>query len=143
MSDSRRISPIKDFIAGGFGGVCLVTAGHPLDTIKVRLQTMPKPAPGQAPLYRGTLDCAKQIVNKEGFLGLYRGMSAPIAGVAPMCAVCFFGFGIGKKLQQTHPDEELTLVQLFKAGMLAGVFTTGIMAPGKINFKEKLRPKKN
>ena len=29
------VSPIKDFIAGGFGGVCLVASGHPLDTIKV------------------------------------------------------------------------------------------------------------
>jgi len=29
------ISPVKNFLAGGFGGVCLVFAGHPLDTIKV------------------------------------------------------------------------------------------------------------
>lgn len=33
MSD--QISPIKYFISGGFGGVCTVVAGHPLDTIKV------------------------------------------------------------------------------------------------------------
>lgn len=31
------ISPLKNFFAGGFGGVCLVFAGHPLDTIKVIL----------------------------------------------------------------------------------------------------------
>ena len=30
------VSPAKDFLAGGFGGMCLVAAGHPLDTIKVR-----------------------------------------------------------------------------------------------------------
>ena len=29
-------SPIKGFIAGGFGGVCLVVTGHPFDTVKVR-----------------------------------------------------------------------------------------------------------
>ena len=28
-------SAIKDFLAGGVGGVCTVIAGHPLDTIKV------------------------------------------------------------------------------------------------------------
>ena len=28
--------PVKSFIAGGVGGVCLVVTGHPLDTIKVR-----------------------------------------------------------------------------------------------------------
>jgi hypothetical protein len=27
--------PAKNFIAGGFGGMCLVAAGHPFDTIKV------------------------------------------------------------------------------------------------------------
>ena len=30
-------SPAKGFIAGGFGGVCLVLSGHPLDTMKVCL----------------------------------------------------------------------------------------------------------
>lgn len=34
---AQRISPGKNFLAGGFGGVCLVFAGHPLDTIKVTL----------------------------------------------------------------------------------------------------------
>ena len=62
----RKVSPIKEFIAGGFGGICLVATGHPLDTIKVRLQTMPKPAPGQAPMYAGTFDCAKKTVTREG-----------------------------------------------------------------------------
>jgi len=35
MSKPQPISPMKNFFAGGFGGVCLVFAGHPLDTIKV------------------------------------------------------------------------------------------------------------
>lgn len=33
--EQRPISPLKNFFAGGFGGICLVFAGHPLDTIKV------------------------------------------------------------------------------------------------------------
>lgn len=28
--------PLKNFLAGGVGGSCLVLTGHPLDTIKVR-----------------------------------------------------------------------------------------------------------
>ncbi|XP_005100578.1 mitochondrial carnitine/acylcarnitine carrier protein [Aplysia californica] len=124
-------SAAKDFISGGVGGVCTVVAGHPLDTIKVRLQTMPVPKPGEAPLFKGTFDCAMKTVRKEGFFGLYKGMAAPITGVAPIFAICFLGFGIGKRLQQKHPDEELSYPQLFKAGMLAGVFTTVIMAPGE------------
>ena len=63
---ARKVSPLKEFVAGGFGGICLVATGHPLDTIKVRLQTMPKPAPGQSPMYAGTFDCAKKTVVREG-----------------------------------------------------------------------------
>lgn len=125
------VSPAKDFLAGGFGGMCLVAAGHPLDTIKVRLQTQPIPEPGKKPLYLGTWDCALKTVRNEGFFGLYKGMAAPLVGVTPMFAVCFLGFGIGKKLQQKTPDETLTAVQLFNAGMLSGVFTTAIMTPGE------------
>ncbi|XP_067253321.1 cAMP-dependent protein kinase type II-alpha regulatory subunit-like isoform X2 [Chanodichthys erythropterus] len=131
MSKQQPISPLKNFFAGGFGGVCLVFAGHPLDTIKVRLQTQPKPRPGESALYGGTFDCFKKTLAKEGLRGLYKGMAAPIIGVTPMFAVCFFGFGLGKKLQQKTPDDVLTYPQLFAAGMLSGVFTTAIMAPGE------------
>ncbi|XP_064633947.1 mitochondrial carnitine/acylcarnitine carrier protein-like isoform X2 [Lineus longissimus] len=130
MSENK-ISPFKSFFAGGFGGVCVVFTGHPLDTIKVRLQTMPKPGPGGHPLYTGTFDCAKKTVAKEGFRGLYKGMGAPMTGIAPIFAICFFGFNLGKKLQQKNENDKLNMIQLFQAGMLAGVFTTAIMAPGE------------
>ncbi|XP_062316448.1 mitochondrial carnitine/acylcarnitine carrier protein isoform X2 [Osmerus eperlanus] len=96
----KRISPLKNFAAGGVGGACLLFAGHPLDTIK-------------------------------GVLGLYKGMGAPLAGVAPMMAISFFGFGLGKQLQQSDPSQPLTYAQVYLAGCLAGVFTTIIVAPGE------------
>lgn len=127
---SEKSSPIKYFISGGFGGICTVLAGHPLDTIKVRLQTMPKPLTNQAALYVGTWDCAKKTVQREGVRGLYKGMGAPLAGVAPIFAISFFGFGVGKRLVQRN-DEELSLPKLFAAGAFSGIFTTAIMAPGE------------
>ena len=35
MAEIGQTSPIKGFLAGGFGGVCVVLSGHPLDTLKV------------------------------------------------------------------------------------------------------------
>jgi hypothetical protein len=35
MSEKQATSPVKYFLSGGFGGICTVVAGHPLDTIKV------------------------------------------------------------------------------------------------------------
>ena len=43
-----------------------MAAGHPLDLIKVNIQTMETPQPGQKPMYSGTLDCARQIIAKDG-----------------------------------------------------------------------------
>uniref|UniRef100_A0A6M2E0H9 Putative mitochondrial carrier protein n=1 Tax=Xenopsylla cheopis TaxID=163159 RepID=A0A6M2E0H9_XENCH len=58
-------------------------------------------------------------------------MSAPLTGVAPIFAMSFFGFGLGKRLQQTESDQKLTLTQLFAAGAFSGIFTTTVMAPGE------------
>lgn len=132
MSDSsaRVISPFKSFVAGGFGGVCCIATGHPLDTIKVRLQTMPQPIAGEAPLYHGTIDCVKKTVATDGLLGLYKGMGAPIVGVAPIFAICFFGYNLGKKFVAQNP-ENLQKHEILAAGMFSGIFTTAIMAPGE------------
>jgi len=131
MTEKQRTSEIKNFLSGGFGGVCTVLSGHPFDTIKVRLQTMPLPKPGEAPMYTGTVDCVSKTVKLEGIRGLYKGMGAPLVGVAPIFALSFMGFGIGKKIQQSHADEVLNLGQLAVAGGISGVLTTVIMAPGE------------
>jgi len=123
-------SVFKDFVAGGAGGICLVVTGQPLDTIKVRLQTQTV-APGATPEYAGTWDCATKTIKREGPFGLYKGMVTPLIGVTPMYALCFLGFGIGKKLQIKDPNEALTLGQFWNAGMVAGVFTTTVMTPGE------------
>ena len=49
----------------------------------------------------------------------------------PIFAISFMGFGIGKKIQQTTPDEALSPGQLAAAGALSGVMTTIVMAPGE------------
>lgn len=131
MTEKQRVSEVKNFLAGGFGGICTVISGHPFDTIKVRLQTQPKPASGQPAMYAGTLDCVKKTVKHEGIRGLYKGMGAPLVGVAPIFALSFMGFGIGKKMQQQSPDDKLSAAQLCFAGGFSGILTTVIMAPGE------------
>ncbi|KAK9511059.1 hypothetical protein O3M35_005704 [Rhynocoris fuscipes] len=57
-------------------------------------------------------------------------MAAPLAGVAPIFAISFFGFGVGKRLVAKN-GQDLDLPQLFAAGAFSGIFTTAIMAPGE------------
>jgi len=122
---------IENFIAGGVSGVFIVATGHPFDTVKVRLQTAPTPKPGEPPLFTGAADCVRQTIKKEGFFALYRGMAAPLVGVTPLFAVFFGGCSVGRWLQQKDPNTELTFIQNFNAGALAGVFTTTVMVPGE------------
>jgi solute carrier family 25 (mitochondrial carnitine/acylcarnitine transporter), member 20/29 len=61
-----------------------VLVGHPFDLIKVRLQTAEKG------VYTSALDVAKKSLARDGFKGLYRGVSAPLIGVTPMFAVSFW-----------------------------------------------------
>lgn len=126
-----EMNPLEYFICGGFGGVCTVVTGHPLDTIKVRLQTMPIPKAGELPLYTGTYDCIKKTVAKEGVRGLYKGMGAPLVGVAPIFAISFMGYGVGKQIFGPPKGERFTVAQYFAAGAFSGIFTTSIMAPGE------------
>lgn len=71
---------IRDFVAGGVGGVFAVVVGHPFDLVKVRLQT------SEAGVYKGAIDCVTKTIAREGAVrGLYAGVSAPLVGVTPMC----------------------------------------------------------
>ena len=136
ITGAAKVQPAiwKEFIAGGVGGVCEVISGHPLDTIKVRLQTMPVPVNGDRALYTGTMDCIRKTVSHEGVLGLYKGMATPVAVVTPSFALGFFGYGLGKHWATKYhgdPNRPLSLTDYFWAGAFSGIFTTIAMAPGE------------
>ena len=73
-------------------GIAQVAAGHPLDTLKVRLQTF---SPSVYPSLRS---CFQQTVGKEGLAGLYKGASSPIAGAMMMNAAGFLLYGQSVKI---------------------------------------------
>ena len=49
----------------------------------------------------------------QGPLGFYKGMAAPIVGVTPIFALSFFGFNVGKAMQQekpSHPTRRISVI---------------------------------
>uniref|UniRef100_A0A3Q2DY20 Solute carrier family 25 member 20 n=1 Tax=Cyprinodon variegatus TaxID=28743 RepID=A0A3Q2DY20_CYPVA len=94
--------------AGGMAGIFNWAVAIPPD---VRLQTQPKPKPGESLLYAGTIDCFKKTLAKE------RDGGPNNRSYAHVC--CLFLW-----IWTRYP-------QLFAAGMLSGIFTTAIMAPGE------------
>lgn len=51
---------LRDFAAGGVGGVFAVVVGHPFDLVKVRLQTAEKG------VYSGAMDVVRKTIAREG-----------------------------------------------------------------------------
>ncbi|KAF8728183.1 hypothetical protein HU200_018770 [Digitaria exilis] len=111
----------KDLTAGTAGGVANLIVGHPFDTIKVKLQSQPTPAPGQLPKYAGAIDAVKQTVAAEGPRGLYKGMGAPLATVAAFNALLFSVRGQMEAFLRSEPGVPLTVKQQVIAGAGAGI----------------------
>ncbi|CAO3680859.1 unnamed protein product [Rhizopus microsporus] len=127
---SSTASSVKSFLSGGFGGMAAVLVGQPFDLVKVRLQT-------SEGVYKNTFDCFKQIIKKDGVLGLYRGMSAPLASITPIFAVSFWSYDLGKKIcyaarsDKSSTDTHLTLAETTFAGAFSAFPTTLFMAPSE------------
>jgi len=116
-----------DIASGTAGGIAQVVAGHPLDTIKVRLQ-MQKPSPdGQLP-FNGMLDCARKTFAHEGIRGLYKGAASPLLGAMAHNAGVFFSYGQAKKL--TGADRTgAPLVKYFYSGAMAALAISCVETP--------------
>ncbi|XP_051197497.1 mitochondrial carnitine/acylcarnitine carrier-like protein [Lolium perenne] len=122
----------KDLTAGTVGGIANLVVGHPFDTIKVKLQSQPCPAPGQLPKYAGALDAVKQTVAAEGPRGLYKGMGAPLATVAAFNALLFTVRGQMETLLRSEPGAPLTVNQQVVAGAGAGLAVSFLACPTEL-----------
>ncbi|GBG75813.1 hypothetical protein CBR_g21058 [Chara braunii] len=123
---------VKDLTAGTFAGVTQLLVGHPFDTIKVKLQSQPVPAPGQQPMYSGAVDAVRKTVGAEGPRGLYKGMGAPLATVAVFNAVLFTARGQMEALLRSSPTENLSVYQQMVAGVGAGVAVAFVACPTEL-----------
>ncbi|PWY99872.1 putative YMC1-protein of the mitochondrial carrier family [Testicularia cyperi] len=66
---SPDLSYSQFYLAGGIAGVANSFVAGPVEHIRIRLQTQPTP-----PLYKGPVDCIRQILSSSGFFhGVFRG----------------------------------------------------------------------
>jgi len=132
-------SAARDIISGTVGGIAQVIAGHPLDTVKVRLQTQVVKA-GEAPQFSGMMDCVRKTIKHEGFRGLYKGAASPLAGAMALNATIFFSYGRAQAVMSMglKKGEQLTLNRTLAAGAIAGLVTSFVECPADV-FKVKLQ----
>jgi solute carrier family 25 carnitine/acylcarnitine transporter 20/29 len=120
-------------ISGTIAGVAQVAVGHPLDTIKIRMQTknivrlsskLSTPAS-----FDGIIPTMRTTVMQDGMFGLYKGAASPLCGAMLQNASGFLFWGLSKHLFQEKEDEPLTVFGLFKAGLLVGALCLTIENP--------------
>jgi len=106
----------------------LVFVGHPLDTMKVRLQTAPKGT------YTGMVDCFKKTIKADGVLGLYKGMTAPLIGITPIFAIYFMGYDMGKgiaSMVEGVEKDKISTGGVMFAGGFSAIPGSILMVPGE------------
>ncbi|KAI4727486.1 hypothetical protein E4T49_04742 [Aureobasidium sp. EXF-10728] len=84
-TNTRKISPVSQFIAGGVAGMVSQAVVYPLDTLKFRMQC--ETVPGGL---RGTKLIAATAVKmwgKNGIFSFYRGLPMGLVGMFPYAAI--------------------------------------------------------
>ena len=102
---------LVDLTSGTVGGLVSTVVGHPLDTVRVRLQ---------AGNQLGMLGCFRQTLASEGIRGLYKGVMSPISGAMFHNAVLFFVYGNARRALLRGEDRHLTTREAFLAGAITG-----------------------
>jgi solute carrier family 25 aspartate/glutamate transporter 12/13 len=62
-------------------------AVYPIDLVKTRMQNQRSKSYVGEVMYRNSFDCFKKVVRHEGVLGLYKGLTVQLIGVAPEKAI--------------------------------------------------------
>jgi len=140
----KSASALKSFVSGGVGGACAVLVGHPLDLVKVRMQTSVLGAASRGGAgAQSVTGMLSDTLRKEGVRGLYRGVSAPLTAVSPMFAVSFWSYDMGQRMVKSYGQRGMTveekaampyslsMAEICVAGALSAIPTTGIMAPSE------------
>ena len=107
---------VSEVVASTAAGGMATILGHPLDTIKVRLQAAQRPD-------LGTVACGLQMLRKEGPAAFGKGLGPPLTNAVLMNTLMFVCF---REARKRLPDG--TLGSLL-AGLFSGVVTAGLSTP--------------
>jgi solute carrier family 25 carnitine/acylcarnitine transporter 20/29 len=123
---------VVGFLAGLASGITKLLVGHPFDTIKIRMQTE-----GSHGRFKGSWDCIRQTIGKEGLLACYKGATPPLIGWSIMDSVQMGSLTTYRMLLQDSKGN-LTLLEHSLAGIGAGITVSFVASPIEI-IKAKLQ----
>ncbi|OEU15015.1 mitochondrial carrier, partial [Fragilariopsis cylindrus CCMP1102] len=107
-------------IAGGVAGSASVVIGHPMDTLKVRMQTA-KGNPSILTLASGS--------TYGGPSSLFRGMAAPLSAACVVNAIIFSSYGWSTRQYEDKYNAQHTHAKAFACGSFAGLVQALVICP--------------
>ncbi|KAJ4288132.1 mitochondrial ornithine carrier protein [Kalmusia sp. IMI 367209] len=135
LDHTQGTEALKDVVCGSVAGIVGKYIEYPFDTVKVRLQSQPNHLPLR---YNGPLDCFAKSLKQDGFIGIYRGISAPLVGAAVETSCLFFSYRLAGDALRTsgfypelkaHPEKDLPYSGMLYCGMVAGAITSVFLTP--------------
>jgi len=101
-----------------------IIAGHPLDTIRVRMQMETRKIT--------TRHCLYETLTNEGFLSLWKGLGAPLVGAIPLNTLVFMATEYSKRTLGFYYPQMSSANSSLIAGSMAGVMSLAIFVPGDL-----------
>ncbi|XP_063800846.1 mitochondrial glutamate carrier 1 [Pseudophryne corroboree] len=134
--DGKKLTLIKEMLAGCGAGTCQVIVTTPMEMLKIQLQDAGRLAAqrklmaSQAGL-NGTIAepnptrptamaISRELLRSKGIAGLYKGLGATLLRDVPFSIIYFPLFANLNKLGQKTPDEKSPFFVSFLAGCAAG-----------------------
>jgi len=131
--DSGAMIGLKDLFAGSVRGMAQVIVGHPLDTVKVRLQTQSlvhQPISllhegidhqHSVPKFGGMLECMRYTFKNEGLSGFYKGAQSPLLISALYSAALFVAYGQSKRIFHNPDNPHFTFNEMVAISTVTGI----------------------
>merc|ERR1712217_987482 len=76
--DKGMVGMVAAFVAAQVARNAVMPFNYPFDTVRRRVMLESEKAPADR-IYKGSFDCAKQVLQKEGLKGMYKGMIPELA----------------------------------------------------------------
>ncbi|XP_029975447.1 solute carrier family 25 member 45 [Salarias fasciatus] len=115
--------PFLEFVAGSISGAVGLAVGHPLDTVKVRLQAQS--------VYKGIFHCVAKTYTNEGLRGFFKGMAFPVLTTGLINSVVFGSYSnaLYYLSQCRRSGGSASAGHIFTAGCFSGLVQVFVCAP--------------
>eukprot|EP00285_Hemiselmis_virescens_P006820 CAMPEP_0173386044 /NCGR_PEP_ID=MMETSP1356-20130122/8639_1 /TAXON_ID=77927 ORGANISM="Hemiselmis virescens, Strain PCC157" /NCGR_SAMPLE_ID=MMETSP1356 /ASSEMBLY_ACC=CAM_ASM_000847 /LENGTH=191 /DNA_ID=CAMNT_0014342111 /DNA_START=10 /DNA_END=585 /DNA_ORIENTATION=+ len=107
LPDPDTFNPLVHSVAGAAAGGISAAVSNPLDVIKTRLQTQQRP--DGKPEFSGPVDCIRKLIQRDGYRGFLKGMTARVIYQAPGAACCWVAYEYMKHVLKSPAFGEMFL----------------------------------